>query len=153
MRNLRYLLLTIAGLMFAGGTLNHDALQLLQDPGGWEYIKMSIPESGFQTAHVCFDGTPHPNECSGNLTLRADKTFVQQVRIKGQTVARHGRYELNGNQLAFYDELQTKDGPYSVDLNPQTKALVLSMPQIRIELELEREYKKAQANKAKAAGK
>ena len=72
------------------------------------------------------------------------------MRIHGQVVSRHGTYELDGNQLALYDEFGTQDGPYSVDLNQQTKALVLSMPQVRIELELEKEYKKAQAAKKKA---
>jgi hypothetical protein len=55
-------------------------------------------------------------------------------------VDRHGTYRLDGNQLAFFDEFGTEDGPYTLDLNTQTKHLILSMPQIRIELELESQY-------------
>jgi hypothetical protein len=141
-------LLTFSGVLSA--RLNDDALKMLHDPGGWEYVKMSNGETGFQTTHVCFDGTPHRDECSGNMLLRSDNTFLISVRIHGQVFNRRGKYDLKETQLAFYDEFGNLDGPYSVDLNTQTKALVLSMPQVRIELELEKEYKKAQSAKKKA---
>ena len=128
-------------------SLSPDELKLLQDPGGWEYITISDNHAGIQTKHTCFDGQPHPDECSGTLTLNADNTFVQQVHIHGQTVARHGKYELDGDQIAFYDEFGTRDGPYRLMLDLLTKRLTLEMPQVRAELELEKEYKKHRTQK------
>lgn len=122
--------------------LNDDELKLLQDPGGWEYIKMSDDQAGIQTTHTCFDGQPHPTECSGTLTLNPDNTLLQQVHIHGQTVARHGTYELDNDQIAFYDEFGTRDGPYHLTIDTQSKRLIIEMPQVRVELELEKEYKK-----------
>lgn len=121
--------------------LTTDELTLLKDPGGWEYTKLS-DHTGVPTDHVCFDGTPHPNECSGSLTLVEDGTFVQQVVISGQAVARHGTYNLDGDQLAFFDEFGTRDGPYTVAIDPIKKTMVLSMPQIQMDLTLESEYHK-----------
>ncbi len=126
---------------FAGGFLNSDELKLLQDPGGWEYISVSDSDNGVQTQHVCFDGHPHPQECSGTLTFTASNTFVQNVHIHGQTVQRHGTYELNDDQLSLFDELGTKDGPYTVHADVQKKSLVLETPEVRIELELEKQYR------------
>lgn len=126
---------------FAGGFLSSDELKLLQDPGGWEYISVSDSDNGIQTQHVCFDGRPHPQECSGTLTLTASNTFVQNVHIHGQTVQRNGTYELDSDQLSLFDELGTKDGPYTVHIDVQKKSLVLEMPQVHIELELEKQYR------------
>ncbi len=134
----RILLSSLAFFFFA---LSSDELKMLQDPGGWEYVTVSDADAGIQTEHVCFDGRPHPETCSGTLTLTPGKTFVKSVHIHGQTVDRHGTYRLDGNQLAFFDEFGTEDGPYTLDLNTQTKHLILSMPQIRIELELESQYR------------
>ncbi len=64
------------------------------------------------------------------------------MRIQGKTVRRTGTYQLNGDQLAFIDELGTQDGPYTLTLNTQAKSLVLQMQQARIELLLESEYRK-----------
>lgn len=123
--------------------LNTDELKMLKDSGGWEYIAMSRNQmNGFPTQHPCFDGRPHPGQCGGTLTLTAGNTFVQNMRIQGQTVKRNGTYELNNDQLSFIDELGTKDGPYTLTLNAQAKSLVLQMPQVRIELLLESEYRK-----------
>lgn len=122
--------------------LSQDELKLLQDSGGWEFITISDDHAGIQTQHTCFDGKPHPNECSGTLTLNPDHSFVQQVHIHGQTVARHGKYELDGNQIAFYDEFGARDGPYTLTLDEKSKRLTLEMSQVRDELELEKEYKK-----------
>ena len=91
--------------------ISQDQLKLLQDPGGWEYITVTDPDSGIQTTHTCFDGRPHPEECSGTLTFRPDGTFTKDIYIHHQRVQRHGNYELNGDQVAFYDELGTRDGP------------------------------------------
>jgi len=65
---------------------------------------------------------------------------VQSVRIHGQTVQRHGNYQLDGRELAFFDEFGTKDGPYTLEINTQTKHLKIQMPQVQIELELESQY-------------
>lgn len=129
--------------------LNQDELKMFQDPGGWEYITISDDHAGIQTQHTCFDGQPHPNECSGTLTLNPDNTFVQQVHIHGKTVARHGKYELDGTQIAFLDEFGTKDGPYQLTIDAQAKRLTLEMPQVRAELELEKEYRKDRARPAR----
>lgn len=121
--------------------LNQDQLKLLTDGGGWEYTKLS-DSTGVPTEHVCFDGTPHPNDCSGSLMLTDDDRFVQQTVISGQAVSRNGTYKLDGDQLAFFDEYGTRDGPYAVEINAVKKTMVLSMPQIRMELTLESEYHK-----------
>jgi hypothetical protein len=131
----------------AGDDLTNDQLSLLKDSGGWEYIKMSNPTSGIQTVHTCFDGKPHPETCSGTLTLTPDHTFAQNTFIHHQKVSRSGTYELNGNQLAFYDEFGTIDGPYTLHINTQSKSMVMEMPQIKIEMELYKEYKKDLAAK------
>ena len=131
-----------AGILWAGD-LSSDELKMLQDSGGWEYVTMSRNEqNGFPTQHACFDGQPHPGQCSGTLVLTSGKTFSQNMRIQGKTVRRTGTYQLNGDQLAFVDELGTQDGPYTLTLNTQAKSLVLQMPQARIELLLESEYRK-----------
>jgi hypothetical protein len=131
----------------ARADLNDDELKMLQDSGGWEYIAISDPDNGIQTKHTCFDGQPHPEECSGTLTLNPDNTFVQKVHIHGETVERHGQYELNGNQITLIDELGTRDGPYTLDIDVQSKQMSLQISQaagvlVRIELKLEKEHKK-----------
>lgn len=120
----------------ARDTLSDDQLKLLHDPGGWEYTTVSDADGGIQTKHTCFDGRPHPEECSGTLTLHTDNTFVQSVHIHGETVQRHGNYELDGSQLSLYDEFGTRDGPYSIDIDTDKKSMTMQMPQVRIELQL-----------------
>lgn len=154
--NMRWILATSCALFAlafavqvgAHNGLSTDELNLLQDSGGWEYLSMSDSDDGVPTTHTCFDGTPHPEQCSGTLGLTAGNTFVQNVHIHGQDIQRRGNYQLDGNQIAFFDELGTKDGPYTLELNSQNKSLVLKMPQVRIELELEKQYK-ADRKKAK----
>ncbi len=119
-----------------------DQLALLQDSGGWEYISMDDSQDGFPTQHVCFDGRPHPDACSGTLTLTAAKTFVQQVAIHHQTVSRHGTYELNGNQLAFFDEFGTRDGPYTINIDSISKFMTMDLPPMKVKLQLYKEYRK-----------
>jgi hypothetical protein len=131
--------LFVSGIaLSARGGLTDDQLKMLQDAGGWEYITVSDAHDGIQTKHTCFDGRPHPEECSGTLTFHSDKTFVQSVHIHGQTVQRHGNYELDGDELSFYDEFGTRDGPYTIDIDTEKKSMTMEMPQVRIELELKR---------------
>jgi hypothetical protein len=122
--------------------LNQEQVKLLQDSGGWEYTKLSDDTSGFPTAHTCFDGTAHPSSCSGTMTLDTDKKFIMNVNIEGQSVSRHGDYNLDGDQLAFFDEFGNRDGPYTVEIDTKEKTMVLHMPQIRMELTLEKEYRR-----------
>ena len=131
-------------LSIGADALGEDARKMLVDTGGWEYVTLSDEQNGFPTVHTCFDGNQHENECSGRLILTPGKTFTQVVRIKGHPVRRHGTYELNGNQLAFFDELGTKDGPYTLSLDTVAKRLKMSMPQVNVELMLESEYREQQ---------
>src|SRR5579875_1808064 len=99
------LIVALAALPFATGRdMPSSELKLLQDPGGWEYILIGDKDAGIQTQHTCFDGQPHPDECSGSLTLSPDGTFVQQTFVHHQRVARSGQYRLDGSQLTFFDE-------------------------------------------------
>lgn len=125
----------------ARDALNSDEMKMLQDPGGWEYVSLSDSDSGIQTTHTCFDGQPHPQECSGTLRLSPSDTFTQTVHIHGQSVQRHGTYKLDGRTLAFFDEFGTEDGPYTIGIDLQAKHLILEMSQVRIELELESQYR------------
>jgi hypothetical protein len=117
-----------------------DELNLLQDPDGWEYTKI-VTASGFPTDHPCFDGTPHPEECRGTLTLGSDERFVKKIYIKGQPDTRTGRYKIDGDQLSFFDEYETQDGPYKVTVNTGEKTLVLELGSERMDLMLEKEYR------------
>ena len=146
-RNLAVLLPVLAFSLFAR-ELSQDELKLLRDSGGWEYISLSDNDSGFQTTHTCFDGRPHPHVCSGTLTLNSDNTFTQQVHIQGKTVSRNGKYDLDDNHIAFYDEFGTRDGPYRLTIDTRAKRLTLEMPQVRAELQLEKEYKKQRRSEA-----
>lgn len=128
------IVLLAATALSARDGLSDDRIKMLQDPGGWEYIKIEDSDAGVQTEHTCFDGTPHPDVCSGTLTLSAANTFVQQVNIHHQTVSRRGTYTLDGDQLAFFDELGTKDGPYTVAIDPEKTSLSLRMPQVHMDL-------------------
>ena len=135
--------LLAAVLLSARQDLNRQQMKLLEDPGGWQYITVTDPDSGIQTQHTCFDGKPHPEECSGTLSFTARHTFVKDIYIHGQQVQRHGTYQLAGNQLAFYDELGTEDGPYTIAIDAAKDELTMDMPQIHIELMLERAYRDA----------
>jgi hypothetical protein len=128
------LLCVPAARLSAHDDLNQDQLKLLQDPDGWEYIEIDDSDAGIQTQHTCFDGTPHPDVCSGTLTLSSGNTFVQEVNVHHQSVSRRGTYSLDGDQLAFFDEFGTRDGPYTVAIDPDKTSLSLRMPQVRMEL-------------------
>jgi hypothetical protein len=143
-----------AGLLFAGAavlsafsTLNQDQLKMLQDSGGWDYLKMT--DTGMQTDHSCFDGKFHPETCSGRLTFSDDNKFTQVVKIEGQEVPRHGTYTLEDDQLALFDELGTRDGPYTIQVDTQTKALVMDMPQVHIELILHKSLREKKRKETK----
>ena len=114
--------------------LSGEQLKLLHDPGGWEYIKIGDADAGIQTEHTCFDGTPHPDACSGTLTFSSGNTFVQRVTVHHQSVSRHGTYSLDDDQLAFFDEFGTKDGPYTVAIDIDKTSLSLRMPQVHMDL-------------------
>lgn len=149
MRKTSFFIFVVATALALGASdLSQDQMKLLQDPGGWQYITVSDNDSGIQTKHTCFDGHPHPDECSGTLTFRSDKTFAKDVYIHHQGVQRTGTYELNGDQLAFYDEFGTEDGPYTVATDTATKTMTLDMPQLHIGLQLESSYKKALRKKS-----
>ncbi len=126
----------------AGDDLRPDQLALLKDSSGWEYISMNDSQDGFPTQHTCFDGTPHPDTCSGTLTLTPDNRFAQKSYVHHQSVSRTGTYQLAGNELAFFDEFGTRDGPYSIDIDSQNKLMTMDMPQIKIKLQLYKEYRK-----------
>jgi hypothetical protein len=136
-------MLLLATALSARQNLTQQQLKLLQDPGGWQYITVTDPDSGIQTKHTCFDGKPHPEECSGTLTLKPENTFVQGIHIHGQQVQRHGTYQLTGNQLAFYDEFGTQDGPYTIAIDAEKNVMTIEMPQVHLELMLERAYRDA----------
>ncbi len=118
------LTLALTGLVVSGfADLSPQQVKLLKDPSGWDYIKMS--DTGMQTEHPCFNGQPPTEECNGRLIFGTDGKFSQSVTIHGQTVPRHGTYTLEGDQVTLVDELETKDGPYTVEIDTQAKTLVL----------------------------
>jgi hypothetical protein len=132
------------------GFVSGDELNLLQDPDGWEYIKV-VTDSGFPTQHPCFDGTPHPQECRGTLTLGTDERFVKSIYINGQPDTRSGRYKVDGDQLTFFDEYDTQDGPYKLTVNREEKTLVLDLGSARMDLMLEKEYRERSKSQKKNA--
>ena len=131
-----------AFILSGGDALAPDKLALLHDSGGWEYLKMGSKQSGIQTDYTCFDGHPHPDTCRGTLTLTPNNTFVQKTYIHHQSVSRTGTYRLQGDQLAFFDEFGTIDGPYTISIDTQEKSMSMQMPQVQVELQLEKEYKR-----------
>ena|SRR5947209_467453 len=138
-------LLSCFGVALSARDLSSDDLNLLKDPGGWEYLSLSNPDNGIQTKHTCFDGKPHPKQCRGTLHFSVDGSFSQAVYIHGKKVQRHGKYDVDNDQLSFFDESGIRDGPYRITLDPQAKTLTLNSQAVRIELELETEYKKQRA--------
>ncbi len=91
-----FLLFAFAAHISARSDLDADQLKMLVDSGGWQYIALSDVDGGIQTTHTCFDGQPHPDICSGTLTLSA---FNVQ----------HGRIPALGYRIA--------DAAYTPDLN------------------------------------
>ncbi|MFL6449556.1 MAG: hypothetical protein ACJ746_18030 [Bryobacteraceae bacterium] len=141
-RRLVFLALSVAAVSVPSlySLVSSDELHLLQDSDGWEYTKI-VTASGFPTEHPCFDGTPHPQECRGTLTLGSDERFVKKIYIKGQTDTRTGRYKISGGELTFFDEYDTQDGPYKMTLDSREKTLALELGSERIYLMLAKEYR------------
>jgi hypothetical protein len=129
--------------------LSQDDIALIQEPGGWEYLSITDADNGFKTTHVCFDEKGR-GPCHGTLLFAKDGTFAQDVSVHGQTLHRQGKYELSDAGAVFYDELGTKDGPYTLTLDRTDSLLTLETVQagvtIRMTLELEREFRKQQAD-------
>jgi hypothetical protein len=136
---------------YSHGFVSSDELKLLQDPEGWEYLKI-VTENGFPTDHPCFDGTPHPQECRGTLTFSSEERFVKQIYINGQPDTRSGRYKVDGSDLTFFDEYDTQDGPYKITVDLNEKTLVLELGSERMELMLEKEYRSRNKSRDKAPG-
>ena len=123
-----FVLFSAAVPLSAFDNLNDEQLKLLQDPGGWEYLKMGDKDAGLDTQQIlASDGTPHPDVCSGRLNLTTGNTFTQKVFIHGESAERHGTYKLDGDQLAFFDEFGTRDGPYTIQIDTEKKSLVMAM--------------------------
>jgi hypothetical protein len=139
----------LAVRMGAFDDLSSDQLAAFIDSGGWEYISVDDSQDGFPTQHVCFDGEPHPDTCRGTLTFAQDQTFVQDISIHHQSVYRHGTYELNGDQLALFDEFGTRDGPYTIAIDLTNNFMTMEMPQVKINLQLYKEYRKQMEEKRK----
>jgi hypothetical protein len=136
------LLFACAAYLSARDDLNADQRAMLVDSGGWQYIMLSDADGGIQTTHTCFDGHPHPDVCSGTLIFSNENKFAANVYVHGKRVPRAGTYKLDGDQLAFFDEFGTRDGPYTIELDVEAKSLIMKMPQVRVVLELEKEYKR-----------
>jgi len=130
--------------------VSSDELNLLQDAEGWEYTKI-VTANGFPTDHPCFDGSPHPQECRGTLTLGSDDRFVKKIYIDGQPDTRTGRYKIDGSNLTFFDEYDTQDGPYKMTLDAREKTLVLELGSERMDLMLEKEYRSRNKSQNKDA--
>jgi hypothetical protein len=149
------LLFLICPFPQAFADLSKDDTALLQDSGGWEYLSMADVNNGFKTTHACFDEQKGRGPCHGTLLLSKDGTFSQDISAEGKTLHRHGTYELVDDGIIFADELETKDGPYSINLDRTNSLLTLETVQagvtIRVKLQLEREFRrqKAEANKQK----
>lgn len=136
--------------------LTHDELKLLQDPGGWEYMAVSDAGNGFPTQAGCFDPAA-PGTCKGTLLFRPDMTFKKTIMVHGKAVDRGGTYRVDGNNIAFLDEFNNRDGPYTAEFNPDKKTLVLSTMQagvnVRIDLLEAKEFHRQQEARKKHAPK
>ena len=122
-----WLLALIGSCLFAQDALNTDQLTMLCDPHGWEYTAVFDLNDGMQEQHACFVQGRVTDACRGTLTLSKDGKFVQNIYIHGQNVARHGTYDLDGNQITFQDELGTADGPYTVKIKSESDSMRVSM--------------------------
>jgi hypothetical protein len=147
------LLVFAASFSFVARALTSDELKLLQDPGGWEYMTITDADNGFETQHVCFD-PKSPGKCSGNLLFRQDNTFKQSMKVNGETIDRGGTYQVDGNSILFLDEFNNKDGPYTAQISPEAKTLVLETVQagvhFRMELLQEKEFRRQQEQRKKS---
>jgi hypothetical protein len=66
---------------------------------------------------------------------------------------RGGRYEVKDDQLTFWDEHETRDGPYTISLDLNEKTLHMESVQAGVKIEmsllLESEFKKKASDKKK----
>jgi hypothetical protein len=117
----------VASVVLGMAALTPDQLAMLHDPQGWEYTAVFDLHSGMHVNHSCLvQGQPN-DSCRGTLKLTDDGRFIQDMYIHGQSVARHGTYELNGSQITLKDELGTSDGPYTLEFKPDSDSLRMSM--------------------------
>jgi hypothetical protein len=115
--------------------LDEDQVKLFHDAQGWAYVSIFDHDNGMQMQHQCFvEGSPAEGACRGMLYLSADGNFRQTVTVHSRTLERHGTYELDDDQLTFQDELGTKDGPYTVDINTDEKTMRISMSQAGVQI-------------------
>ena len=122
-----WILAFVASSLFAQDAFNADQLAMLHDPHGWEYVSVFDLNNGMQEQHACFVQGQTTDACRGTLKLGKDGKFVQNVYIHGQNVARHGTYELDGNQITLEDELGTADGPYILEIKTEPESMRMSM--------------------------
>jgi hypothetical protein len=132
--------------------LTRDELALLRDAGGWEYQTITDANNGFETQATCFDQAS-TGQCRGNLLFRPDGSFTQTISAHGRSMHRGGKYAVTGNDVTFWDEHGTKDGPYHVSLDPVGKSLRVETTQagvkVQMDLLLESEFKKQMHEKKK----
>ncbi len=125
---------------------------MLQSPGGWEYQTITNPNNGFATQGICFTDA-YTGQCRGDLIFHSDGTFRQDMSAHGKTEHRGGRYKVDGDQLIFWDEHDTQDGPYTVSIDLKAKTLHITANRagvgIDMTLLLEGEFKKHIAEKKK----
>jgi hypothetical protein len=127
---------------------------MFRDPAGWEYLTLSESNNGFQTQAACFDKA-FTGACKGDLLFRSDGSFRQNVSAHGRSMHRGGHYQVQDYDLIFWDEHETKDGPYRVTMNLDQKTMTLETTQagvgVKIELMLESEFKKRLRERQKQA--
>jgi hypothetical protein len=152
--HLSCLWIAAAALAFplAAGTLTDDQKKMLMDPRGWQYIAILDEDNGLQMRHQCFvQDHPETGACEGTLQLTSDRTFSQRVTVHGESLVRHGTYDLDNDQMTLKDELGTKDGPYVVEVNDDKKTMRISMRQAGVlvgaDLQLVSEYERAKNKK------
>ncbi|HEX4771252.1 MAG TPA: hypothetical protein VH351_10495 [Bryobacteraceae bacterium] len=133
----------------AFAALSSDDMNMLQDAGGWEYLSIADVNNGFKTSHVCFDEQKGKGDCRGTIVFQKDGTFTQDISAEGKNLRRHGTYQITDDGIVFVDELETKDGPYTLAFDHTNSVLTLETVQagvtIRTRLQLEKEFRKRQA--------
>jgi hypothetical protein len=138
-----------AGAMIA---LTADETAMVQDPGGWEYLTITDANNGFDTQAVCF-AKEFTGECRGTLLFRTDNTFRQDISAHGRSMHRGGLYEINDDEITFWDEHDTQDGPYSISINSEEKTMHIEATHAgvatKMDLMLESEFKKISGEKKK----
>lgn len=147
---MRYFLVLFALTAGACWALTSDETAMLQSPEGWEYQTITDPGNGFQTQGTCFT-QDYTGQCRGELIFHTDGTFRQDLSAHGKSEHRGGRYEVKDDQITFWDEHDTQDGPYQISLDLPHKTLHLNASHagvgIDMTLLLKSEFKKRMAEK------